>query len=99
MENRIYLGGQGLLELDLKTGKELLNTNWTKKNHMFLQGLSVVYRDRVYGILSEQLVMEAEGREGCRVSRGIRVQEVSFCLPMPVILEGERAELDAMKEE
>jgi len=61
VENRAYQGGQGLLELDLKTGKELLNTNWTKKNHMFLQGSPVVCQGRVYGILSEQKTTEMPG--------------------------------------
>jgi len=59
---KLYQGGRGLLELDTKTGRELLNVNWTKKNHIFLQGPLIVSQDkRLYGILSEQKVTEMLG--------------------------------------
>ncbi len=59
--NKLYQGGQGLLELDLKTGKELLNVSWTKQNPVYLTSAPIPWQGRLYGILSEQKPTEMTG--------------------------------------
>jgi len=58
---RLYLGGQGLVELDLATGKELLNVNWTKEHPVYLESAPLLYQSKLYGIVSEQKATEMAG--------------------------------------
>lgn len=59
--NNLYQGGQGLLELDLKTGGELLNANWTEQNYVYLTSAPIPWQGKLYGILSEQKPTEMTG--------------------------------------
>ena len=61
VDGKLYQGGQGLLELDVKTGKELLNVNWTKEHHIYLQGPPILWQGELYGILCEQKKTELSG--------------------------------------
>jgi len=58
---RLYQGGQGLLELDLATGKELLNVNWTKQHPVYLNSSPLLWQGKLYGIVSEQKETEMQG--------------------------------------
>ena len=58
---RLYQGGQGLLELDVTTGKELLNVNWTKQRPVYLESAPLLYQGKLYGIVSEQKATEMAG--------------------------------------
>ncbi|MGB9666916.1 MAG: PQQ-binding-like beta-propeller repeat protein [Candidatus Cryosericum sp.] len=60
-EGRLYQGGQGLLELDVTTGKELLNVNWTKEHPVYLESAPLLYQGKLYGIVSEQKATEMTG--------------------------------------
>ncbi len=59
--NILYQGGQGLLELDVRTGKKLLDISWTGQNPIYLTSAPIVWQDRLYGILSEQKPTEMAG--------------------------------------
>lgn len=61
MGDRLYQGGQGLLELDLGTGKEIMSVNWTKQRPIYLESSPVLWQGRLYGILSEQKETEVAG--------------------------------------
>jgi hypothetical protein len=60
-KGRLYQGGQGLLELDVKTGKELLNVSWTKERPVYLESAPLLYQSKLYGILAEQKETEMAG--------------------------------------
>ena len=60
-EGRLYQGGQGLLELDVTTGKELLNVNWTKQHPVYLNSSPLLWQGKLYGIVSEQKETEMQG--------------------------------------
>jgi outer membrane protein assembly factor BamB len=60
-EGRLYQGGQGLLELDVTTGKELVNVNWTKEHPVYLESAPLLYQSKLYGIVSEQKATETAG--------------------------------------
>ncbi len=59
--NILYQGGQGLLKLDVRTGKKLLDINWTGQNPFYLTSAPIVWQNRLYGILSEQKPTEMAG--------------------------------------
>jgi len=59
--DRLYQGGQGLLELDVATGKELLNVNWTKQHPVYLESAPLLWQGKLYGILAEQKETEMTG--------------------------------------
>ena len=53
-DNILYQGGQGLLELDIRTGMKVLDVSWTAEHHFYLTTAPIVWQNRLYGILSEQ---------------------------------------------
>lgn len=53
-DNILYQGGQGLLELDIRTGKKVLDVSWTAEHRFYLTTAPIVWQNRLYGILSEQ---------------------------------------------
>ena len=60
-DNILYQGGQGLLKLDVRTGKKLLDIGWTGQNPIYLTSAPIVWQNRLYGILSEQKPTEMAG--------------------------------------
>jgi outer membrane protein assembly factor BamB len=58
---KLYQGGQGLLELDLATGQEVIGVNWTKEHPIYLESSPLLWDDKLYGILSEQKETEVAG--------------------------------------
>jgi len=58
---KLYQGGQGLLELDLATGAELLNVNWTNQHPVYAEGAPLLWQGKLYVILSEQKETELPG--------------------------------------
>ncbi len=56
----LYEGGRGLLELDLRTGKKILDVTWTQKPIVYL-GAPLLWQNKLYGITS---VDKATGTPG-----------------------------------